>query len=392
MLLTLLDGAGPLYLRLSEALRLAIRDGRLRPGDRLPGTRSLATELGVSRTAVLMAYAQLDSEGVTFSRVGQGTFVQHLDAGAGAGAPAARPSAPAAQLPMPLSRSALLARENLPEPAAAPAVEEAGIIDLASVRTVQDERGYRQWHKAVADAVHARDAAPMPEGIESLRRAVADHLREDRGVVVDPADVLVVNGIHQARDMIGRLLVDPGTVVGIGDPGYRGVRSIFAAQGATLVPCAMDGDGFDIARHAAELDGAAALYLMPDHHFPTGARMTLERRQAVLDWAGRRATYLVEDDFDAEHRFNVRTIPPLLALDTGGRVIYIGNFARMYFPFLRLAFVVVPARLRPYLRALKWLADRGSGTLVQQAMARYIASGDYARNLRRLGTPLQRRR
>lgn len=398
MLLTLHDGAGPLYLRLSEALHSAIKDGRLRPGDRLPGTRSLAMELGISRTAVLMAYAQLDSEGVTFSRVGQGTFVQRLECEGDTARQGEREVVlpptpdpdPATKVTMPLSRGALLARGSLPEtmPVVSPA--ESAVIDLAAVRTVQDERGYRQWRKAVIDAVNADEVAPTPEGIRSLRQAVADHLREDRGVVVDPADILIVNGIHQARDMISRLLVDPGTVVGVGDPGYRGVRAIFAAQGARLVPCAMDGDGFDIADHAESLQDASVLYLMPDHHFPTGARMTLERRLAVLEWASRRATYLVEDDFDAEHRFNIRTTPPLLGLDQHGRVIYIGNFARMYFPFLRLSFVVVPPRLRPYLQAFKWLADRGSGTLVQEAMARYIAAGDYARNLRRLGAPLRR--
>jgi GntR family transcriptional regulator / MocR family aminotransferase len=112
----------------------------------------------------------------------------------------------------------------------------------------------------------------------------------------------------------------------------------------------------------------------------------------VLAWANRQATYIIEDDFDAEHRFNVRTIPPLLSLDTRDRVIYIGNFARMYFPFLRLSFVIAPPALQPYLCAFKWLSDRGSGTLIQQAMARYIAQGDYARNLRRLGSLLVRRK
>lgn len=400
MLLTL-EGSGPLYMRLSDALRRAIKDGRIRQGDRLPGTRSLATELGISRTAVLMAYAQLDSEGVTLSRVGQGTFVceppRDSVSDGGEAPPSQHSSLPVVsmigpELPMPLSRGARLARASLPSVERATAQAGDDVISLADVRTVQDERGFRQWRKAVIESVNAHDRPPSAQGIEMLRRALADHLREDRGLIVDPSAILIVNGIHQARDVISRVLVDPGSVVGIGDPGYLGVRATFAAQGARLVPCALDEEGFDIHRHASRLSDASALYLMPDHHFPTGSRMPLQRRRDVLDWANRQATYLIEDDFDAEHRFNVRTIPPLLSLDTRDRVIYIGNFARMYFPFLRLSFVIAPPALQPYLRAFKWLSDRGSGTLIQQAMARYIAQGDYARNLRRLGSLLVRRK
>lgn len=400
MLLTL-EGGGPLYMRLSDALRRAIREGRIRSGDRLPGTRSLAVELGISRTAVLMAYAQLDSEGVTVSRAGKGTFVQELSRdrlpGVSESSPTSDPLSVVTlvgpDLPMPLSRGARLARASLPLMDRRDTSSSAeDVINLADMRTVQDARGFRQWRKAVIESVNARDLQPSAQGIDLLRHAVADHLREDRGLVVDPASVLIVNGIHQARDMISRVLIDPGSVVGIGDPGYRGARAIFAAQGARLVPCALDDDGFDIQRHAPRLDDASLLYLMPDHHFPTGARMPLQRRLDLLEWAGRQATYIVEDDFDAEHRFNVRTIPPLLSLDTRERVIYVGNFARMFFPFLRLSFVIAPPALMPYLRAFKWLSDRGSGTLVQQAMARYIAGGEYARNLRRLGGLLVKRK
>lgn len=397
MMLTL-KGAGPLYLRLSEALRLAIQEGRIRPGDRLPGTRSLASELGISRTAVLMAYAQLDSEGVTFSKVGQGTFVQPLAQWPMkielVAPPAERVAEPVTRpdLPMPLSRGARLASEVLSGVETPDVLAEEDTIDLSVVRTVQDKRGHRQWRKAVIESIGAHDLPPGAEGLESLRLAVANQLREDRGVVVDPSDVIIVNGIHQARDIISRVLIDPGSVVGVGDPTYRTVRSSFLAQGARLVPCAVDEDGFDVRRHATRLAGASVLYLMPDHHFPTGARMSMERRQAVLDWANQRATYLVEDDFDAEHRFHVRTMPPLLAFDTQSRVIYIGNFARMHFPFLRLSFVIAPPALRSHLLASKWLADRGSGAMVQQAMARYIAQGDYSRNLRRLSSLLLRHR
>jgi GntR family transcriptional regulator/MocR family aminotransferase len=393
MLLTL-EGGGPLYTQVYAGLLKAITDGRLPVGKRLPGTRTLAQDLGVSRTVILQAYAQLDSEGITESRAGYGTYVV---AAPPPGAPVRARDLPspvrAASDPLP-SHRARLALAALPPPddqAAAPAA--AGVIDLANPVTIQDPRGRLQWRRAQAEILKTRTVEqPDVAGLPSLRRALADYLRDERGVLVDADDLLIVNGIQQARDITVRVLVEAGDVVGIEDPCYRGIRATFQAMAARVVPCAVGQGGFDIARHAAALEHARIVYVMPSHQFPTSEVMDEPRRRALLAWAARTGSYIVEDDFESEHRLGARTVSPLHTLDADGRVIYIGSFAREYFPFMRLAYVAVPPGLRPYFLAIKWLADRGSAASSQRVLARYMASGDFVRNLRRLAGVLAGRR
>jgi len=392
MLLTL-EGEGPLYTQVYAGLLKAIAEGRLPLGKRLPGTRTLAHDLGVSRTVVLQAYAQLDSEGITASRAGYGTYV--AVAPPGAPAPVRETRVAVGNVPDPApSRRAQLALGALPPPDATPAAPPSGnVLNLADAATIQDERGRLQWRRALAETLNTR-ASERPDvaGLPSLRRALADYLRDERGVLVDAEDLLIVSGIQQARDIIARVLVEAGDVVGIEDPCYRGIRATFQAMEARVVPCAVDRGGFDIARHADALQDARIVYVMPSHQFPTSEVMDEARRLALLAWAARTGAYLIEDDFESEHRLGARTVPTLHTLQPGGRVIYVGSFAREYFPFMRLAYVAVPPGLRPYFHAVKWLADRGSAAASQRVLARYMASGDFVRNLRRLAGVLAGRR
>lgn len=393
MLLTL-EGGGPLYTQVYEGLLKAIREGRLPAGKRLPGTRTLAQELGVSRTVILQAYAQLDSEGITASRAGYGTYVVASSMRVTpATVRAIRADARDVDDPAP-SRLARLALSVLPaSDAGANDVACAGILNLADTATIQDERGRLQWRRAMLESMKTRPAErPDVAGLPSLRRALADYLRDERGVLVDAGDLLIVNGIQQARDITARVLLEAGSVVGIEDPCYRGIRATFRAMEASLVPCAVGQGGFDITRHAQALQGARLVYVMPSHQFPTSEVMDEARRLALLAWAARTGAYIVEDDFESEHRLGARTVPPLHALQADGRVIYIGSFAREYFPFMRLAYIAVPPGLRPYFHAVKWLADRGSAASSQRVLARYMASGDFVRNLRRLAGVLAGRR
>jgi GntR family transcriptional regulator/MocR family aminotransferase len=394
MLLTF-EGDGPLYSRLYEGLLKAIADGRLQAGKRLPGTRTLARDLGVSRTVVLQAYAQLDSEGITSSQAGKGTFVLASPrTPLPPPPPVVRDIRPAARTDEPApSRRARLALDALPTIEAGSTGLATGVLSLAGVATIQDERGQRQWRRTLVEVLKTRQAEPHDvAGLPGLRRVLAGYLRDERGVSVDPDDLLIVNGIQQARDITARVLVEAGDVVGVEDPCYRGIRATFQAMEARVVPCAVDGGGLDVARHAGRLQGARLVYVMPSHQFPTSEVMSLERRLALLAWAARNGAYLVEDDFESEHRLGARTVPPLHALQADGRVIYIGSFAREYFPFMRLAYIAVPPALRRYFHAIKWLADRGSAPLGQRVLARYIASGDFSRNLRRLAGALASRR
>ncbi len=394
-----LEGGEPLYLQVYRALLRAIEDGRFPPSKRLPGTRTLAQELGVSRTVVLQAFAQLESEGVTVGNPGRGTYVR-----ARAGH---EPSATVVDHPR--RTDALLAPFNveLPVPTpwaarvahAVPPVDrfpDGGgddMFDFTDQRPFQDALGSRRWRQVLMDSLqHRGDGLPDIRGLAELRAALALELRQERGIPVDAQDILIVSGIQQARDLIARVLVQPGAAVGVEDPGYRGVRTTFAAAGAHVLPCAVGPHGLDVDAHTLALADARLLYVMPAQQFPTGAVMPEALRHRLLAWAYRQGAYVVEDDFEPEHRLVSQAIPPLFAIDRREQVIYVGAFAREFFPALRMAYIVAPPVLRPYLAAAKWVADRGSGFLLQQVLARYLGSGEYQRNLRRLFVQLAAKR
>jgi GntR family transcriptional regulator/MocR family aminotransferase len=383
-----LEGDGPLYLQVYNALCHAIEDGRLLPGGRLPGSRTLAQALGVSRTVVLQAFAELDSEGITVGNRGSGTYVR---AAKSYGRPPVvadhRYSDVGAwndRLPRP-SEMANRMLSALPRRAAKPATRALEVMDFALVRAFQDALGQRQWERAVIDALHAQEDGPQDVfGVPALRRMLADMLLQERGVAVDAEDITIVSSAQQAFDLIACVLISPGMTVGIEDPAYRGIHGTLAGYGAKVVACAAGGHGFDIHAHAGALADAKLVHVMPSQQFPTGTVMTEQQRLALLGWAYRQGAYIVEDDFHSEHRLVSRALPPLFALDTREQVIHVGVFAREFLPSLRLAYVVAPRSLQPFIQAAKWSADRGSDFFMQSVLARYLASGDYLRNLRRL--------
>jgi GntR family transcriptional regulator / MocR family aminotransferase len=390
MLLSL-KGDGPLYRQVADALREEIRSGRWPGGMRLPGTRTLARDLGVSRIVALVAYEQLVAEGYLTARRGSGSRVVEQVADR-----LERPRATAARRRRPGPLSAYAARARSLEPQAFPPRKRSAdsrAIDFAYTRTLPDERTLQSWRRALSRAA-ARPFLdyPDPAGSERLRKLIAGDLREQRGVVAAADDVVVVNGSQQALDITARLLVSEGTSIGIEDPHYQGTRQAFLAAGATLVPCAIDEGGFDIERNAGRLRGARAVCVTPSHQFPTGAVMTVARRLELLSWAAAQDAWIVEDDYESEFRHGVGAISALQGLDTQGRVVYLGTFARSLFPALRLGYVVVPQALRDHFRAIKWLADRGSSPTEQHALAELMESGAYESARRRLGRSLARKR
>src|SRR5262249_47751083 len=213
--------------------------------------------------------------------------------------------------------------------------------------------------------------------------ALAVSVREQRGVVADPDDILVVNGSQQGLDLIIRVLGDRGARIGIEDPHYRGVRNALLAAGMRPIPCPVDEHGLDVERDAKRLSGARAIWVTPSRQFPTGAVMSVERRLQLLDWSSRNGVWVVEDDYDCEFQYGVGQIPALQGLGPRGRVLYLGSFARTLFPGLRLGYLVVPPALREVFRSAKWLADRGSAPLEQRALVDFIRSGAYESSRRR---------
>lgn len=376
-----LDPTRPLVRQLIDSLRQAILDGRLRAGARLPATRELARDLRISRNSALAAYAQLTAEGYIEGRVGSGSRV----AVGARGAPARSP------------------HERPPERLSAYAQRIAGMLPRLRESRRSCRYDLRYGVPPVAPTLHAawrhalREAVddtsfdyPPVAGLPALRTALQQYLARRRGLNVDADDILVVTGIQQGIDLAARVLLDPGDVAVVEEPCYHGLRDAFAAHGARVRGVPVDAHGLDCARLPAR--GARLLAVTPSHQFPTGAVLSLPRRLALLEYAARHDAFVIEDDYDGEYRHGGRPLAALQSLDRDGRVLYVGSFSRILFPALRLGYMVLPRALREPLRAARWLADRGSAALEQEALARLIASGRLERQLLRNGRALDQRR
>jgi GntR family transcriptional regulator/MocR family aminotransferase len=374
----LLSGGGPLFRQVYLGLRQAILSGTLRAGDRLPSTRDLAEQLAISRTVVLLAYDQLLAEGFAMGRGGSGTYVSE-------GLGTHGPKKMEAQANPRLSRFGLSAarmppRVSLPERRTT-RVRYNFDYGLSDVGTFPFEMWRRiLLRNARRTAVRDLDSGPAA-GSVSLREAIAMHLRRSRAVVCDPEQVIVVNGSQQALDLITRVLIERGDRVAIEDPSYGGTREVLRAAGARLLPVTVDRDGLNPAGLPKD---ARLAFVTPSHQFPTGAILSLARRQALLAWAGSNHALIVEDDYDGEFHYEGQPLESLQGLDTEGRVIYVGTFSRTIFSALRIGYLIAPKSLTPALTSAKWLCDRHTATLEQQTLAEFIASGMYERHLRRV--------
>ncbi|HJU38278.1 MAG TPA: PLP-dependent aminotransferase family protein [Tahibacter sp.] len=359
-------------------LREAILDGTFGAGARLPSTRDLAEQLGISRTVVVLAYEQLLAEGYVIGRGGSGTYVPENLA-----SPRPAGTAPAARIR--LSRFGTYADATgsalaFPERPASPPR-----YDFAYGRSDVDCFPFEQWRRilqrrARRTPVRELDYGP-PTGSDALRTAIAEHLKRSRAVVCDPSQVIVVSGSQQALDLVARVLIEPGDAIAIEDPSYQGAKEVLRAAGARIEPVAVDRDGLDAARLS---DDARMAFVTPSHQFPTGAILNLARRQALLAWASRRNAVIVEDDYDGEFRYGGKPLESLQGLDAEGRVVYVGTFSRTVFSSLRIGYLVVPPSLLAAFTAAKWLSDRHTATLEQETLAEFIASGMYERHLRRV--------
>jgi len=218
-------------------------------------------------------------------------------------------------------------------------------------------------------------------GSLALRDAICTHLRRSRAVVCDPSEVIVVNGSQQALDLIARVLLERDDRVAIENPTYPGTREILLAAGARLLPVPVDQDGLNPAKLPED---ARICFVTPSHQFPTGAILSLTRRLELLEWAKRKNSVIVEDDYDGEFRYEGQPLESLQGLDAEGRIIYVGTFSRTIFPALRVGYMIVPKSLTAAFTAAKWLNDQHSATLEQHTLAEFIATGAYERHLRRV--------
>ena len=374
----LTPGGGPLFRQVYLGLRKAILSGAFQGGGRLPSTRELAQQLGVSRTVVLLAYDQLLAEGFTEGRSGSGTYV--------AAGVAVRRGAPAEDLArLRLARfgkaaAAAWSKVNVPS-------RRTPVLpyDFSYGRSDVETFPFAMWRRLLLKCARKASAADLDYGHASgntnLRAAICAHLRRSRAVNCDPDQVIVVNGSQQALDLVARVLFQPGDPVAVEDPSYQGTTEVLRAAATRLIPVPVDEQGLDPTRLPRI---ARALFVTPSHQFPTGAILPLSRRLALLDWAKRRDAAVVEDDYDGEFRYEGQMLESLQGLDRNARVIYIGTFSRTVFSALRIGYLVVPRSLVATFSAAKWLCDRHTPSLEQETLAEFIGDGMYERYLRRV--------
>ncbi|MCW8907278.1 MAG: PLP-dependent aminotransferase family protein [Sedimenticola sp.] len=387
-----LDGRGARYRQIYRSLKRMILAGELGEDARLPASRVLAQSLGVSRNVVLLAYDQLKSEGYISGRVGDATRVCAL---------------PESGLES-LQERVTMTPEQLPERRLS---EQAGIAlqqwrrrcsgqreqhlkyDFRYGEVSIDQRTVTLW-KRLNSRLFDRSLLQYedPRGDPELRELIAGHARSGRGCHCDADQVCIVNGSQQALDLVARLLIRPETRVYLEEPGYLGSRACFETAGAGLHPLPVDVEGVDTSCLPEHVAQPALLYVTPSHQFPTGAILSLSRRVALLEWAQRNQSYIVEDDYDGEFRYQGRPIASLQGLDRGLRTLYVGTFSKVLFPSLRIGYVILPRPLIEPFVALRWLSDRQTNSHQQRVLAEFIRSGEYDRHLRRMGKRYQQRR
>jgi GntR family transcriptional regulator/MocR family aminotransferase len=366
---------------LHGALRDAILQGRLRPGARLPATRELATQAGLSRGTVVRAFEQLTAEGYLTGTVGSGTYVRAVLPEELLQAPRRGPARGSDAPPAARQLSAFARRAH-----AFPGITERPMRAFRANQPAVDLFPMALWAQVAARRLRAVtprnligcDAAGHP----ALQRAVADYLRGSRGVRCTPAQVIITSGAQEALDLVTRLFVNAGDRVVLEDPGYAGARLSFEAIGARIVPRAVDAEGMTVP--TARAAPARLAYVTPAHQLPLGVSMSLERRLALLEWARAHGTLIIEDDYDSEYRFAGRPVPALQGLDAHGLVLFVGSFSKVLFPSLRLGYLVVPPDLVDLVSAGVSISTRHPPVLEQLVLADFIEGGHFGRHLRRM--------
>ncbi|MFE9774548.1 PLP-dependent aminotransferase family protein [Streptomyces sp. NPDC005931] len=349
---------------LQEALREAVRSGRLAPGTRLPSSRDLAADLGVSRGLVTEAYEQLTAEGYLRSGRGAGTWV-------GAAVRAARPRARDLAPRSPGTRVDFV-----------PGTPDLSLFPRSAWAAAQ--RG------VLGELPHRELGYPDPRGLPALRTALAELLQRRRGVVADPERLVVVSGVAQAMALLGLVLRARGLrTVGVEDPGSPQHGALYASAGVTAVPVPLDGEGLAVG--ALRASGVRAVVATPSHQFPTGIAYSARRRAELLDWARAVDGIVLEDDYDGDFRYDRAPVGALQGLDPE-HVAYTGSVSKSLAPGLRLGWLLVPESWAEEVVERKRTMDLGHPALDQALFARFVERGDYDRQLRRCQRAYRERR
>jgi GntR family transcriptional regulator / MocR family aminotransferase len=366
---------------LSTALRAEILDGRLRAGSRLPATRELARQYGLSRGTIVSAFQELKSEGYLVGTVGSGTYVNET-------------------LPDELFQVSNGVTPSLPQrrTRARRISDFAQRVDFLYGFPEGPARAFRTaqpaldlfpttlWAQLAARRIRRATAALLlqcePMGYRPLREAVTDYLITSRGVRCTVDQVAIVSGVQEALDLVARVFLNPGDRVCMEDPGYNGASRLFEGFGVKISGLPVDREGMAVP--PSRLCDVRLAHVTPGHQFPLGVSMSLPRRLALLEWARASGALIFEDDYDSEYRYSGRPLPALQGLDRNGTVLFAGTFNKVLFPSLRLGYLVLPPDLVEPVAAVRSLTMRHGPLLDQAVLCDFISEGHFGRHIRRM--------
>jgi GntR family transcriptional regulator / MocR family aminotransferase len=360
--------SAPIHRQIYDRVRAGIAAGHLRPGERLPSARGLASQLGTARGTVDAAYAELAGEGWIVARGPAGTIV-------------------APQAPSTIANQTLTIAAPGAEPSAAIA-PEAGPRPFQMGLPALDAFPRKLWARLAAREARMISVTglsyPHPAGYAALREAVAAYLLMSRGIACRPRQVFISVGYQGALGLVVRALLQHGDQVWFEDPGYHLAREALIDAGASLVPIPVDGEGLCVEQGLASAPDARLAVVTPAHQCPLGVALSLPRRVALLAWAARKKAWIIEDDYDGEFHYVGRPLPALKSLDGNDVVLYAGSFSKVLFPALRLGYLVVPDRLVDRFATAARTFLNGNPALEQAIVARFMTEGHFARHLKRM--------
>ena len=383
--------ARPISTQLYMILREMMLSGAIAPKARLPATRAMARDLGISRTTVIEAFERLAAEGLIESRIGAGSFVSEA-LNSDRPRAVARKTAGTPKVPSPsLSKAMDWAVGRFGDRSRLPHVPRAFVTALPAF----DAFPMAQWARIMARHWRTGRADVMgygaPFGYAPLRAAIAAHLRTNRGINCDSDQIFIVGGAQQAFNLIGSILLSPGDKVWFENPGAIGARNSLLACGADLVPVPVDQEGMCVEEGLRRSRQFRLAFVTPSHHQPLGHIMSLERRFALLRSAEQAGAWIIEDDYDGEFCFGQQPLATLKSIDRTGLVIYVGTFSKSLFPALRLGFMLAPPSLVDAFNRVSASFVQGVPTSVQAGVAEFIEEGFFATHIRRMRRTYQER-
>ncbi|MGX4989674.1 MocR-like pyridoxine biosynthesis transcription factor PdxR [Enterobacter kobei] len=374
------NGSLPLHERIQRAIRTLILEGTLSHGKALPASRALATSLNVSRDTVEAAYSSLHAEGFIERQTGRGSFVS---SSARFLKPRIRQHPPTAET----RKAKLSARGKViyesggirefssPRPLA-PGIPETRLFPIPTWERLQRQVLKEYQHKILEQS--------PPQGMERLRRAIAEYVNLERGTRASAEQVIVLTSSQQALALCSHVLLDNGESIVIEDPTYQGAHKAFKAAGLHPVPVPLEEKGISVDALNSLTEPARAIYLTPSHQYPTGVTLSLDRRLAVIDWANRHAAWIIEDDYDSEFHYEGKPMACLQGLDAYNRTIYIGTFTKSLFPGLRIAYMIVPSELTEPFTMARTLMDGHTASITQLTLAKFLEGGHFGAYIRKM--------